>query len=890
MSRYPSRSVGPVLRWYSAALPLAAALASVWVAVFVATHDGNRWCNDNSFSCSLYTNLLVVVALGAATTYWYFGLRRGLLLVRYRRQLRAYVAAQAAQARGGELPATSQDVVTGQVLAAHRDWRTGPRVTLVVGSGKEATFVKVVSQLTASGSWMVPVPVGRVDSASPADLLRSAKQELEVILLDIDVSQELVEWFWRSLLRCQRLLFVVEGVERIAPSMPSAERELVVRRLFVSARQLHRPLFGTSKPDLLDSPPGSVFELPPVEAAVIHRRLATVAALDEASLTMVSEAAIGALATPYMVERLVWMLRRAGDATVAALRVAPEQARDLVLWQLLLAEQAVPGAVLNPTTLQLVAFHLTMTGRIEVAIPDGDEWRRALANGVGTELPLPEPTAAEVYSYVEGGFLDAESNRSVLRFASSDIQSALAAEHLVTEPDRITAILPQLAVNATARNTVANALRLDDSVGGVHAALLRALALGVPPASEAAGLCLALRHPPQTLSTGVEEQLAERLTRTLADRISSSSGPVLSRAGQRDAVDTLNRSVRRDAEQQLLLALHSSQFPVRLSVALALLRRSSPDALLDGVTEWINQAESPTASGVQHQLSLALWFCAYLREQDSDGRGIGLYARGAQLARGANPLLFETSLCRGFKFAAWTHPRRDPDLEAVELLDSGMVRFWYSRVSLVHALGIRLASRRTAMGSVNPAGESVARAEQALRRTTSDAHPLVREAASLTYTGVLAGRPPESFSWLAETDIARSNTRLDDAVQRLLGDISLFLTLIYCAEPWPDELWQQISATTDLPLCIRRPADRQRHMLGGCPPECPFGLCPYPGPARRGRGHGELSGAFCRIQADLALALRRAPWQEKHRGHELAAFWFFAEEHLANRNGWEINL
>jgi hypothetical protein len=890
MARYLSRSVGPVLRWYSAVLPLVAAVAAVCVAVFVATHGGNRWCNDNSFSCALHTDLLVVVAIGAATTYWYFGLRRGLLLVRYRRQLRAYVDAQAPQARDGGLVATGQDVVAGQVLAAHRDWRTGPRVTLVVGSGKEAAFVKVVSQLTASGSWMVPVPVGRVDSASPADLLRSAKQELEVILLDVNVSQELVEWFWRSLLRCQRLLFVVDGVERIAPSMPSAERELVVRRLFVSARQLRRPLFGTSKPDLLDSPPGSVFELPGVEAAVIHRRLATVAALDEASLTMVSEAVVGALATPYMVERLVWLLRRAGDATVVALRVAPQQARDLVLWQLLLAEQAVPGAVLTSTALQLVAFHLTTTGRIEVAIPDGDEWRRALASGVDAELPLPEPTAAEIYSYVEGGFLDAESNRSVLRFASSDIQAALAAEHLAAEPDRITAILPQLAINATARNTVANALRLDDSVGGVHAALLRALARGVPPASEAAGLCLALRHPPATLSLGVEEQLAERLALTLADRISSSSGSVLSWAGQRDAVDTLDRSVRRDAERQLLLALHSSQFPVRLSVALALLRRGSSDALLDGVTEWINQAESPPASGVQHQLNLALWFCAYLREQDSDGRGSGLYARGAQLARGGNPLQFETSLCRGFKFAAWTHPRRDPDLEAVGLLDSGTVRFWYSRVSLVHALGIRLASRRTALGSVDPAGDSVARAEQALRRTTSDAHPLVREAAALTYAGVAAGRPPEAFSWLAETDMARSNTRLDDAVQRLLGDTSLFLTLIYCAEPWPDELWQQISASTDLPLCIRRPADRQRHMRGGCPPECPFGLCPYPGPARRGRGRGELSGAFCRIQADLALALGRAPWQEKHRGHELAAFWFYAEEHLANRDGWEINL
>lgn len=211
MARYSSRSVGSVLRWYGAVLPLVAAIAAACVAVFVTTHGGNRWCNDNSFSCSLHTNLLVVVAIGAATTYWYFGLRRGLLLVRYRRRLRAYVDAQA---RDGDLLATGHDDVTGQVLAAHREWRTGPRVTLVVGSGKAAMFVTVVSQLTASGSWTVPVPVGRVDSASPADLLRSAKEELELILLDANVSQELVEWFWRSLLRCQRLLFVVDAVRR----------------------------------------------------------------------------------------------------------------------------------------------------------------------------------------------------------------------------------------------------------------------------------------------------------------------------------------------------------------------------------------------------------------------------------------------------------------------------------------------------------------------------------------------------------------------------------------------------------------------------------------------------------------------------------------------------
>jgi hypothetical protein len=317
MARCSSRSVGSVLRWYGAILPLIVAIAAACVAVFVTTHGGDRWCNDNSFSCALHTNLLVVVAVGAATTYWYFGLGRGFLLVRYRKQLRAYMHAQV---RDDNRLALWHDNVTPQVLAAHRDWSARPRVTLVAGSDNSAAFIKVISQLTTSRTWTVPVPIGRVENASPADLLRSAKQELELILLNVNVSQELIEWFWRSLLRCRRLMFVVDGIESIAPSMPSAERELVVRSLFTSAQQLSLPLFGTSKPDLLDSPLGSVFELPRVEATAVRRRLATVVTLDQASLTMVSEAAIGTLATPYMVERLAWLLRRVGDSAITALR------------------------------------------------------------------------------------------------------------------------------------------------------------------------------------------------------------------------------------------------------------------------------------------------------------------------------------------------------------------------------------------------------------------------------------------------------------------------------------------------------------------------------------------------------------------------------------------
>jgi hypothetical protein len=246
--------------------------------------------------------------------------------------------------------------------------------------------------------------------------------------------------------------------------------------------------------------------------------------------------------------------------------------------------------------------------------------------------------------------------------------------------------------------------------------------------------------------------------------------------------------------------------------------------------------------------------------------------------------MFETSLCRGFKLAAWVHPDHPIDPALLDLL-TARPRFWYSRISLVHALGIRLASPGT--GADDEVRE---RALAAVGRAVDDRHPLVAEAARLVLDGLDAGRPAGSFAWLAETDMARSNSALDDRPQRLLGDVSLLLNLIYCAEPWPDPLWRFLAEADDLPDCIRHPAQREERMRHGCPSHCSFGLCPYPGPSRRGRGRGELSGLFCRTQADLVLRLRRAPWQDGGRRRPLAEFWEYAEGILANRDGWEINL
>ncbi len=69
----------------------------------------------------------------------------------------------------------------------------------------------------------------------------------------------------------------------------------------------------------------------------------------------------------------------------------------------------------------------------------------------------------------------------------------------------------------------------------------------------------------------------------------------------------------------------------------------------------------------------------------------------------------------------------------------------------------------------------------------------------------------------------------------MLGDVSLLLNLIYCAEPWSEPEWRLLGTTSQVPACIRRPAHRRQYMTRGCHGGCPSGLCPYPSPSRRPR-------------------------------------------------------
>jgi hypothetical protein len=431
MRRFPVSSMVSALRWYGVVLPLAAAVAASAAAAYLWAHGGNQWCGSNSFSCSVDTNLIGVVAIGGATTYWYFGIRRAVLLARYRHRLRTQLT-EVASDDGGE--------ASSRVLALCRDPRRWPRVVLVTGpsgSEKAEVYARTVARLSGPGNWTVPVRLGEITSGSPQDVLAAARQQLELVLLDVNADQGLIDWLWRSLLRTRRLLLVVEDVEAIAPSVRAVERGLVAQRLFMSTQRLRLPLLGTGRPDLVESAQPGIVELYALDRESVRERLARGVDLDERELEVLSAAVTGALATPFMIDRVVWLVHRAPAVTADAVARARVEVRDLMLWDQLLAEHAVPGATLRPAGLRLLAFTLVRGGLREMEVPDGSLWRAALALDTGNDITAGELSAAEIRSYVEGGFLDAGSSRRLLRFASPEIQATVAAGFLATRPDLV---------------------------------------------------------------------------------------------------------------------------------------------------------------------------------------------------------------------------------------------------------------------------------------------------------------------------------------------------------------------------------------------------------------------------------------------------------------------
>ena len=118
------RQFGRLLRWNSVLLPLiAACLAGLVTVVPILDGAGNRWCDNSGYVCSVSTNLLGVVFVAGLTSYWYYGVRRTLLLSRHRRAILTRLDRE----RSGDEPLAedpARDAIMTTVLSRYGDWAT----------------------------------------------------------------------------------------------------------------------------------------------------------------------------------------------------------------------------------------------------------------------------------------------------------------------------------------------------------------------------------------------------------------------------------------------------------------------------------------------------------------------------------------------------------------------------------------------------------------------------------------------------------------------------------------------------------------------------------------------------------------------------------------------
>ena len=382
------------------------------------------------------------------------------------------------------------------------------------------------------------------------------------------------------------------------------------------------------------------------------------------------------------------------------------------------------------------------------------------------------------------------------------------------------------------------------------------------------------------------DDLARQLALVLADRVTAGTGPALGVVGLRQAVRALEASGRPAREEHLLTALHSSSFQVRLSVALALIRRGPWELIERKATAWISEAESPQRTGVQHQLGLALWFCPHLAASDPSGSAADLFDRGLQLAAmdSSNPLMFEISLTRSFKLAAWARPDQAVDSRTVSLLKS-QPRFWYSRVCLIHALGIRLASPA---GKQPTAGECLLSGAEGVlvAAATADPHPLAREAARITRDNLAAGADAATFCWFSESrhgPVEFPAERSGDATAGR-GEPAAQPHLLRRAV-----VGARVAATRhDQPAAGLPPPARPPRAAHGnqLPSATACSGCAHTRARRPGGAVGRLLPGPARRRG----ATRPAPWHEGRSIQPQVDFWLYAEQYLANKDGWEISL
>lgn len=311
----------------------------------------------------------------------------------------------------------------------------------------------------------------------------------------------------------------------------------------------------------------------------------------------------------------------------------------------------------------------------------------------------------------------------------------------------------------------------------------------------------------------------------------------------------------------------------------------------------------PTGQQRQAQDNLRQWL-RFVAKPDRDAAEQGLV------------LSVEVALAQGFKHTANRRRRHAHGEARAYLVEQARAmlrgsRFWFTRLTLVHALCLwslpdQPSDRRPGPGR---SPDHKALIENWLAHPDGQAeHPFVLEARRLAIWA-LQTEQPERFIWIDESGIVgrvgsqpanpgsrrKHNlwippstgwTALHPRAQQLVADVLLLLNLAERGQPIEREERLRRTDRNRLPPCLagdRSPLDAPRTIGmvrtsepgSNCKDGCPVELCPYP-PKGEQSYRVELSEAFCHRQQALmngaGMRRRAAPWQEALPG-ELRRFW-----------------
>lgn len=841
-----------VIVWYLPIFGLAATflLASLLV-ILSFSRKANDWCAEQALACSLSTNLIAVLVVAGVSFFWLFGYRRSRLLSEYRRQILGRVRQR--WISDDTVPLSRQTTVR---LAVSEVLQTQKIGTVVLrgdrGDGKTTVLTMAAVQLLKS--WRIPIYLDAVPNLD--DTLSSLRDSLSQVLASSLRTDAELDTFWRLLLRCDRVVILIDDIDEF-DSVGNAVRLQTLERLVELTRRLRLPVLATAQNSALQRLPVSSIYLPKFSRLDVTRYLmARSPSSQMQNLESVTAELPEELMSPFYLQLIAERLEL-GDVTDFPPSLAG-QVKLIHSWleQMLARSNTV---VSSPETLvrSLSCLALSMTYRGLSAceidnIPSIYSRIQEFLDGAEQIQP------AHVREGVELGLLDPECTLGRIVFAHSLVQAFLGALALKRKPSIVSTLaayelsplmnttqifglsLERLEIDSRTRSISGTlALASMGRQGNDRVDLLTNIVLGTQN-----------KHP----------QVVNLLVRSLPQATSATT--------TKRAVSSLNVLPSAIRSGHLWTVCKNARYSIRMEAALSLARSgAATPSLLDEFAEIFDRVEAARDSGGHlhnWRYALPMWLLPSAVELDDSHYTNGLLGRALELCkRPLDPVNFEMSLSRGFKLAAWL--RRDCLVSpaALSLLNEPP-RFWLSRLNLIHALALRIATGADQRSIVR----------HALVKATRDSHPFVREAAKICVTCIKSGGNVETAVWLHEADaISKPEVSYSDRTWRLLGDVYLHLNQITLADIPKATLWNE---ATRLPSCLGSGRTRTA-IFEGCPTECDYGLCPYPFPSRASGDRGEISAYFCQVQRDVAQRIGPASWQGGIRTSSLTDYWRRAE-------------